>query len=78
MKNPFLLLTISLSVLYSLPAMSQVYSRGYTRKDGTYVQPYYRSNPNSTQSDNYSTYGNTNPYTGKQGDKKCGLYDNCY
>lgn len=43
--------------------------RGYTRKDGTYVAPHYRSSPNSTKSDNYSTKGNTNPYTGKQGTK---------
>ena len=40
---------------------------GYTRKDGTYVQPYFRTAPNSTKNDNFSTKGNTNPYTGKPG-----------
>jgi len=40
---------------------------GYTRKDGTYVQPYFRTAPNSTNQDNFSTKGNTNPYTGKPG-----------
>lgn len=40
---------------------------GYTKKDGTYVQPYERSHANSTQKDNYSYDGNTNPYTGKTG-----------
>lgn len=40
---------------------------GYMRKNGTYVQPYQRSSPNSTTLDNWSTQGNTNPYTGKRG-----------
>jgi hypothetical protein len=40
---------------------------GYTKSNGTYVQPYYRTQSNSTKSDNYSTKGNTNPYTGKKG-----------
>ncbi len=42
---------------------------GYTRKDGTYVAPYVRTSPNNTKSDNYSTKGNINPYTGKEGTK---------
>jgi len=41
--------------------------RGYYRKDGTYVQPHYRSAPNSNMRDNWSYKGNTNPYTGKEG-----------
>lgn len=41
--------------------------RGYFRSDGTYVAPHYRSNPNNTRSDNYSTRGNYNPYTGGAG-----------
>lgn len=41
--------------------------KGYVKKDGTYVAPHYRSAPNSTKLDNYSTKGNTNPYTGKEG-----------
>lgn len=40
---------------------------GYTTKRGTYVQPYYKSTPNKTKIDNYSTKGNYNPYTGKKG-----------
>lgn len=42
---------------------------GYYRKDGTYVPPYQRTEPNRTKDDNYSTTGNTNPYTGKRGTK---------
>jgi len=41
--------------------------RGYTRRDGTYVQPHKRTAPNSSRRDNYSTRGNVNPYTGKPG-----------
>ena len=40
---------------------------GYVRKDGTYVKGYNRTNPNNTNRDNYSTQGNTNPWTGEPG-----------
>lgn len=47
----------------AVSAQTQV--RGYYRKDGTYVAPHTRSNPNSTKRDNYgssnrnSTYGSS-------------------
>ena len=44
-----------------------LYVQGYTRQDGTYVQPHHRSSPDNTIQNNYSTQGNTNPYTGQQG-----------
>jgi len=44
--------------------------RGYTKKDGTYVAPHRRTNPNSGKTDNWSTKGNVNPYTGKRGTKE--------
>ena len=40
---------------------------GYTRSNGTYVEGHYATNPNSSRLDNYSTQGNTNPYTGQSG-----------
>lgn len=46
---------------------SDVYVKGYTRSDGTYVRPHWRSAPNGTKVDNFSTEGNVNPYTGKPG-----------
>jgi len=49
----------------SVDAASRV--RGYTKNNGTYVQPYYRSSPNSYKFDNYSSRGNYNPFTGKKG-----------
>lgn len=39
----------------------------YKPSTGTYVAPSHRSSPNRTRSDNYSTRGNYNPYTGKTG-----------
>ncbi len=42
-------------------------SSGYTTSQGTYVQPYVATNPNSTQRDNFTATGNVNPYTGATG-----------
>lgn len=42
---------------------------GYYRSNGTYVQPYHKSSNNGNFYDNYSTKGNTNPYTGQPGYK---------
>jgi hypothetical protein len=44
--------------------------RGYHRKDGTYVRPHMRSAPDGRFENNWSTYGNVNPYTGKLGTKR--------
>lgn len=41
----------------------------YIKKNGTPVQSHMRSAPNKTKADNYSTKGNVNPYTGKEGNK---------
>lgn len=64
MKRLSLILMMCLSTHLSF---SQVHVNGYYKKNGTYVEPHYRSAPNSTKSDNYSTIGNVNPYTGKSG-----------
>lgn len=62
-----ILAAIAGSLLVPSIASAQVYVKGYTKSDGTYVAPHYRSSPNSTKLDNYSTKGNVNPYTGKVG-----------
>lgn len=43
--------------------------KGYVKKDGTYVAPSHATNPNKSKSDNWSTKGNVNPHTGKEGTK---------
>lgn len=63
-----------LAILSVIITQAQTYVRGYTKKNGTYVAPHYRSSPNSTKSDNYSTKGNYNPYTGKPGTKRDDTY----
>lgn len=55
------------SLLYAQTNPNHVYVNGYYRSNGTYVEGYYRTAPNSTNRDNFSTVGNTNPYTGKPG-----------
>ena len=40
---------------------------GYTRNDGTYVAPHYRSAPDGNFDNNWSTLGNINPHTGRPG-----------
>jgi hypothetical protein len=50
-------------------ASAQVQVQGYTKKDGTYVAPHYRSSPDGNPYNNYSTRGNVNPYTGQVGTK---------
>ncbi|MEX2029292.1 MAG: hypothetical protein WD963_02310 [Candidatus Paceibacterota bacterium] len=39
----------------------------YKPSTGSYVAPSYRTSPNKTRFDNYSTKGNYNPYSGKKG-----------
>jgi len=42
--------------------------RGYYRRStGIWVQPHYRSSPNRYKWDNWSSWGNYNPYTGRRG-----------
>lgn len=40
---------------------------GYTNSQGNYVGSYQRTNPNTTQMDNFGTRGNYNPYSGAYG-----------
>lgn len=61
------IIAVALFSLLATQAFAQVSVRGYTRQDGTYVQPHQRSAPNNTTLDNYSTRGNVNPYTGAAG-----------
>ena len=61
------LIALTLFAASIIGALAQTHVRGYYRKDGTYVEPHWRSNPNSTTYDNWSTRGNANPYTGEVG-----------
>jgi hypothetical protein len=54
---------------YGYTSSSSLKVKGYTKKNGTYVQPHRRTSSNSSTNDNWSTKGNFNPYTGKKGTK---------
>lgn len=69
MKNWLILLIMLLSTVAMMAQTNPNHVRvnGYYKSNGTYVQPHYRTAPNSTNRDNFSTIGNTNPYTGVSG-----------
>jgi len=62
----------------TLQISAQVKVRGYYRKNGTYVQPHYRSNPDGNPYNNWSYPGNANPYTGKTATGNPDTYLNNY
>lgn len=70
-KVIFSLIALLLMVSFSLVSVPSVEAlkrvKGYTTKRGTYVAPHYKSSPNKSKLDNYSTKGNINPFTGKKG-----------
>jgi len=60
----------------TLFAQNPVRISGYTNSYGTYVEPHYRTSPNSTVIDNYSYSGNVNPFTGSIGTKTYESFSN--
>jgi hypothetical protein len=65
------------AILSLSTTFAQVYVGGYFKSNGTYVEGHWRTEPNSTRNDNWSTVGNTNPYTGCIGTKQGG-YNSSY
>lgn len=57
----------TLAVLAFGSASAQVYVQPQVRSDGVYVPGHYRTAPNSTRADNWSSRPNVNPYNGKIG-----------
>ena len=63
-KKLLLLLFFFISdLIYSQVNPNEVYVSGYTRSNGTVVEPHYRTAPNSTNIDNFTTRPNINPHT---------------
>lgn len=56
-----------LLVLLATTAQADEYVNGYYRQDGTYVEGHYRTHRHQQRWDNYSSEGNTNPWTGEKG-----------
>jgi hypothetical protein len=64
---------------YSYGTNSSVrYQSGYTKDNGTYVEPHYKTNSNSTNWDNFSTKDNYNPYNGNTGSRAIDYSDDAY
>jgi len=64
------LLTITMVILFmSTYVFADIYVEEYNKEDGTNVPSHYRTNPNDSKYDNWSSKPNTNPYTGKKGTK---------
>ena len=56
-----------IALTLSTVALADTHVNGYYKQNGTYVEPHYRSSPNNTKADNFSTKGDVNPYTGQEG-----------
>src|ERR1700687_2164781 len=56
---------LALFLFSQIVVAGQVWVNGYFKKDCTYVAWYYRTTPDDTIFNNWSTYPNVNPYTGK-------------
>jgi tetratricopeptide (TPR) repeat protein len=76
MKRRTTLLLGLLAAMSVAPALAgghkgggDVHVRGYTKSNGTYVGPHMRSATDGKFSNNWSTRGNVNPYTGEPGTK---------
>ena len=73
MKKTLIAILLSFVISLGLFGLAEAYSvrvRGYYKPStGSYIMPYYRTSPNNSKWDNWSTKGNYNPYTGKKGYK---------
>lgn len=70
------LVVVILVLVITTVANADVRVRGYYRSNGTYVQPHWRSDPDGNPHNNWSTYPNINPYTGKRGTKRFSTLSN--
>lgn len=70
MKKILLIIALFVSVINFANAQAnkkEIYVQSYTKKNGTHVEGCWRTAPNNTINDNYSTYPNFNLHTGKVG-----------
>jgi hypothetical protein len=71
MKKIFLSIVLSLIVFSSFIGFVEDRTqsvKGYVKPStGKYVAPHFKTTPNRTKFDNFSTKGNYNPFTGKKG-----------
>lgn len=69
-KIKSILAFLVIGILSSGPVLAKnVRVKGHITKKGSYVPPHNRTSPDSSSGNNWSTKGNSNPYTGKKGTK---------
>jgi TPR repeat protein len=67
-NNLFVRLVFLLSLFFITHSVAKdVAVKGYYRSNGVYVKPHFRSSPDATINNNWTTKGNVNPHTGKAG-----------
>lgn len=66
MKFFMMFLLLAFTMFFST-ADADTYVYGYMKPNGTYVSGHYRSSPDTTTDNNWSTRGNMNPHTGRIG-----------
>ena len=64
--------------LLAFASFADEYVNGYFKKDGTYVEGHFKTSPNVTNHDNYSTQYNVNPYTDTTGSRAPDYSPNAY
>lgn len=67
MKSAIITLLAVLAMSSNAFAQGYHYVRPHVRSNGTYVQPHYQTNPDRSFNNNWSTQGNVNPFTGREG-----------
>lgn len=67
MRKCLLGVTVGLLVASGAWAGGSTHVQGYYRQDGTYVAPHYRTTPDASRSNNWSSQGMVNPHTGQRG-----------
>lgn len=62
-----ILLILAVLAIGGAAEAQTVYVRPHMRSNGTWVQGYYRTSPDPYFYNNWSAWGNVNPYTGRIG-----------
>lgn len=70
MKKSLVFIFIFLFAFIGFIQAKSVRVRGGMTKNGHYRQSHYRTSPDHSKFNNWSTKGNVNPHTGKRGTKK--------
>lgn len=67
MRN--IIIIVVMLIPFFLAGQTVKKNKGYIKKNGTYVAPHLKTESDDNFDNNYSTKGNSNPFTGKKGTK---------